>query len=109
MSRLLDVVIDVAEEDEADSTADHDAVLEVVAIKSFRRVGGLCQRASLPNVHELLSQSVEKVQCVAQDEHNYLVGTSLVFFLTLSSCLFSGELLDQVLVVSHVDFIFISQ
>ena len=65
MSWLLNVVVDVAKEDEADPATDHDTVLEVVTVEGLFRVGGLRQRTPFPNVHELLTQSVEEVQSVA--------------------------------------------
>ena len=60
---LFDVVIDVAEEDEADARADHDTVLEVVANRLIQRLV-VCQ-APLPNVDVLFAQSVEEVERVA--------------------------------------------
>ena len=99
----LEVVVDVAEEDEADARTDHDTVLEVVADCLVQRL--VVGEATLPNVNVLLAQSVEEVERVADQEYNQLVEPSSVLFLLLFFLLLVGNLLDQVLRVCHENLV----
>ena len=110
MPWLLNVVVDVAQEDEADPRADHDAVLKVLADKGIPVLELLVVRhliAALPYEDELLSQAIYEHKRIADHKNYHLVAASSKLLAFLDLRFFISDLLHQILVICHEHLVFV--